>query len=203
MRYQGRITEWNDERGFGFVVPNGGGERAFVHIKAFNSRRHRPAADQLIKYALTRDERGRGRAEQVEFVSLRSAPKPHHAPGRWRVVAAGVFLLAVIALVVAESIPALVLWVYLGMSAITFVVYAHDKSAAEAGRWRTPENTLQALALLGGWPGGLAAQQRLHHKSRKASFQFTFWIVVIINVAALGWLLSTEGAQFLASLAGA
>lgn len=29
VRFAGRISEWNDEKGFGFVVPNGGGERAF------------------------------------------------------------------------------------------------------------------------------------------------------------------------------
>lgn len=34
MRLQGKISEWNDARGFGFVQPNGGGERCFVHIRA-------------------------------------------------------------------------------------------------------------------------------------------------------------------------
>jgi hypothetical protein len=32
MRYQGRIENWNDDRGFGFVTPNGGGNRAFVQV---------------------------------------------------------------------------------------------------------------------------------------------------------------------------
>ena len=35
MRYLGRVTDWNDTKGFGFVMPNGGGDRAFVHVKAF------------------------------------------------------------------------------------------------------------------------------------------------------------------------
>jgi cold shock CspA family protein len=43
MRQQGRLSEWNDARGFGFVQPHGGGDRCFVHIGAFagRDRRHK------------------------------------------------------------------------------------------------------------------------------------------------------------------
>jgi len=51
MRLVGRITEWNDARGFGFVVPNGGGERAFLHIKAFDGRGARPFEGSDLKLA--------------------------------------------------------------------------------------------------------------------------------------------------------
>jgi cold shock CspA family protein len=34
MRYQGRIGEWKDDRGFGFITPNGGGPRVFLHISS-------------------------------------------------------------------------------------------------------------------------------------------------------------------------
>ena len=32
MKLQGKIVNWNDKKGFGFVEPNGGGERAFMFI---------------------------------------------------------------------------------------------------------------------------------------------------------------------------
>ena len=35
MRFQGRIAQWNDERGFGFIAPEAGGDQVFVHISAF------------------------------------------------------------------------------------------------------------------------------------------------------------------------
>ncbi len=75
--------------------------------------------------------------------------------------------------------------VYLLMSVVTFCVYALDKYKAKKGTWRTPERTLHVLELLCGWPGALAAQQILRHKSYKKSFRFVFWLMVLLNLAAL------------------
>jgi uncharacterized membrane protein YsdA (DUF1294 family) len=80
------------------------------------------------------------------------------------------------------------LFVYLPMSAILFVLYGLDKSAARRGARRTPEATLQLLALLGGWPGALVAQRVFRHKTRKRSFQVVFWCAVVINCVAAAWL---------------
>ena len=80
------------------------------------------------------------------------------------------------------------LWIagaYAGMSLLTFTVYAVDKSAAKAGRWRTAESTLHLLALAGGWPGALLAQRWLRHKSAKRKFRMVFWATVWLNVAGL------------------
>ena len=85
-------------------------------------------------------------------------------------------------------VPPSTLWIaaaYAGMSLLTFVVYAIDKAAAQAQRWRTPESTLHLLALAGGWPGALLAQQWLRHKSVKQPFRTVFWLTVVINVAGL------------------
>ena len=75
--------------------------------------------------------------------------------------------------------------IYLAVSLFTFIVYALDKSAAKAGRWRTPEKTLHILALIGGWPGALLAQQKLRHKSQKQPFRIIFWFTVAMNLAVL------------------
>ena len=81
--------------------------------------------------------------------------------------------------------------IYLITSIITFLVYAQDKSAAKHNRWRTKESTLHTLALTGGWPGALLAQKILRHKSSKAAFQRVFWVTVVVNVGAVGWLVNT------------
>ncbi|MEQ9006220.1 MAG: DUF1294 domain-containing protein, partial [Pseudomonadales bacterium] len=82
-------------------------------------------------------------------------------------------------------LPVWVLLLYTGASLLAFLAYALDKSAAHRGRWRVSEKTLHALSLAGGWPGALIAQRWLRHKSKKVSFQTTFWVTVAVNVAAL------------------
>ena len=191
MRYVGPISEWNDEKGYGFVVPNGGGERAFVHIKAFERRGRRPLDGDLVSYVPTPDDRRRLNATGIRFVSRQVQPvaagRPWF-PRRW------LGLLALIALAAAAyfgQLPLQVTIVYLGMSLIAFFAYGLDKSAARTNRWRTKETTLQLLALLGGWPGALIAQGQFRHKTRKAEFQITFWLVVAGNLGVLAWLVGS------------
>ena len=86
---------------------------------------------------------------------------------------------------------------YAAASVVAFLAYGHDKSAAARNAWRVQERTLHLFALLGGWPGALAAKRLFRHKSSKASFQTTYWITVVLNCAALGWLLSPYGAHTL------
>ena len=87
--------------------------------------------------------------------------------------------------------PALIFSLYTGTSILAFIAYHFDKSAAVHNRWRTPERTLHLIALLGGWPGALVAQRLVRHKSAKPSFQMVFWLTVLLNCGAFGWLLSS------------
>ncbi|MCR8960277.1 DUF1294 domain-containing protein [Variovorax sp. S2] len=82
-------------------------------------------------------------------------------------------------------LPPLALGVLLVISLLTFAVYGFDKSAAQAGRWRTAESTLHLLSLAGGWPGAWCAQRLFRHKSRKASFMAGYWATVLLNIAAV------------------
>jgi len=68
------------------------------------------------------------------------------------------------------------------------VEYYLDKKAAVRNTRRTPEITLHALAVLGGWPGALVAQRIFRHKSGKAGFQLAFWMTVTANVSVFVWL---------------
>ena len=186
MRYQGKLTQWNDDKGFGFITPNGGSERVFVHIKSFQSRHRRPAEDVLLTYELQLDTNGRARAENVAFAgAARLAATAQQGDSTLPMVLLGVFVLALAAACVRGALPFAVLGFYAVASVLAFVMYLWDKISAESGRWRTPESTLHLLALIGGWPGALLAQRKYRHKTRKVSFRRVFWMTVALNCAAL------------------
>lgn len=203
MRYQGKITSWKDDKGFGFITPNGGGDQVFVHIKSFSNRQRRPVGNESVIYELESDGQGRLRATGVKFVGERRTSNSMGESGRG---AAGVFAAIFLVIVAAASLmgrlPLIVLGVYLGASVIAFLGYALDKSAAVNDRWRTKESTLHLFALLGGWPGALVAQRLLRHKSKKKSFQYVFWVTVTINCIAFSWLLTNTGVDTLRGIVG-
>ncbi len=188
MRYVGRIADWNDEKGYGFVTPNGGGERAFVHIKSFEKRGRRPIDGDLVSYEPAFDQRRRLNATRIREVKLSARSPSFQRTWLPRKILGILALLALAVAAYLGLVPPLVPLVYAGMSLITFVSYGLDKSAARANRWRTQESTLHLFELMGGWPGALIAQGSFRHKTRKLSFQIAFWFGVIVNVVALAWL---------------
>ena len=216
MPQLGRIEQWNDGKGYGFVRPlqsqagAGDAARAFVHIKAIARARRRPADGDLVRYDGERDARGRLNAMNVSFVNAgvmraqaqrraetKTATRQRRASAALvdsvqRFVFAGA-LLALAAGSVLELWPQVVTLAFAAMGTVSFFAYAIDKKAADSGRWRTRESTLHAFDLLCGWPGGLLAQQAFRHKTRKISFQAGFWITVALNCAALYWLLPRIG----------
>lgn len=202
MRHQGKITDWKDDQGFGFITPNGGGQRVFVHIKSFSGRQQRPAGNELVTYELTRDAKGRQQAGKVAFVGKRAATAEPPQPDKLPIVLTAGFLAVVAGAALSGRLPVEVAGLYLAASLVAFLAYALDKSAARNGQWRTKESTLHLIGLAGGWPGALAAQRLLRHKSRKQSFQAVFWATVILNCCALAWLFSASGAEGLRALLG-
>lgn len=200
MRFQGRITEWNDERGFGFITPDGGGQHVFFHIKSLPRSSHRPVREDRVEYAVETDEHGRIRAAKVALVDRARVPMPMRGTRPAILAVAAIFVLLMATLISRGNLPLLVGLTYAIASVITYCSYASDKAAAKAGQWRTPESTLHMLGLIGGWPGGLVAQQLLRHKSKKASFIFVFWLSVAVNILGLIWLMSATGQEFVQTL---
>ncbi|SFI45911.1 Uncharacterized membrane protein YsdA, DUF1294 family [Collimonas sp. OK307] len=201
MRYQGRIANWKDDQGFGFVTPNGRDEKAFVHIKAFAGRSRRPVDGDLITYELIMDEKGRLRADNIRFPGAKAVSATSSEPGSasYGLVFTAVFYCFLLLAAFMAWIPFAILVLYHAASAIAFLAYVFDKDAAKNNRWRTKESTLHVLGLIGGWPGALLAQKIVRHKSRKKEFQAVFWTTAILNCCAFGWLFTKTGSVFLRS----
>lgn len=201
-RYQGRITNWKDEQGFGFITPNGGGPAVFVHARSFARRGVRPVESDIVTYELTVNEKGQPRAANVAFVRDGPPTGVTASAGRPAWLGAMAFLGLLALLAMAGVVPLLVFFLYLGMSSFAFLAYAIDKAAARDGRRRTRESTLHWLGLLGGWPGAMLAQRLLRHKSAKQSFQAAFRWTVALNCAALLWFMTPSGTHTVRTLLG-
>jgi len=189
MRFGGFVKSWNDDRAFGFIEADQGGQEVFVHIKAFPARAGRTQLKQRVTFEIELNREGKKRAKNVEIERRPISSKPRHnnGPAQWgtaSLFAIPAFALVYLLVAFAWRVPNGYAALYAGASVVCFGAYAVDKSAAVAGRWRIPESTLLFLGLAGGWPGAIVAQQVLRHKSNKASFRSAFWNTVVLNVVA-------------------
>jgi len=204
LRRSGVLTEWDDERGYGFIVPLGGGRKVFAHVSEYPRSAPRPADGDELSFELGPGANGRTQAVAIEV--LRSARQDRIAAGdavergaaverrRGRIellvlLPAAVFVVLYVLAITVWDAPLWLAVLYPAMSAATFALYLLDKRAAVDRGWRVREATLQAAALLGGWPGAVVAQQVLRHKNRKAAFQSVFWILVTLNLGAFVFVL--------------
>lgn len=200
MRSQGKITYWKGEKGYGFITPDSGAKQVFVHVSAFKSRNKQPKVNQLVSFDLATDRQGRPCAARVVAAGEKIPGEIKRNDKNLWAAGAVLYLLVVGLTVLAGYIPIWVFLVYIVASLLTYAFYKVDKSAASKSAWRVQESTLHFLALLGGWPGAIIAQQFLRHKTRKEEFRFVFWLTVLLNSGFYAWLFTSSGTAFLMAL---
>lgn len=200
MRMKGKLIKWNADKAFGFIQPNGGGDHIFIHKTALENRNRTPQVNDVITFSIAKDNQDRYCAGEATFSGEKLKKKQAKNVSKFSIYLAVLFLGSISIAFFLNHIPKNLLFAYLGLSIVTFLAYWFDKSKALRGAWRTQESTLHMFSLLGGWPGAAIAQQVLRHKSQKREFRTSFWFTVVINVGALGWLMSPNGESLLTFL---
>jgi cold shock CspA family protein len=74
QRHRGKLVVWNDDRGFGFIQPNNGSKRVFIHIKAIGNATRRLQLNDIIQYDLIADESGKTKAINAIVEGLPVSP---------------------------------------------------------------------------------------------------------------------------------
>lgn len=201
MRDQGRLVEWFDDKGYGFIQPNDEAkDRVFLHIKDFAQKGPRPLVGCALEYVVQLDGQGRFKAKQVTYLKANQAKKlskksnsvETQSPSKLQPmqILCVIYILALVILTATGLLDSLALLFISIINAMTYWFYSQDKEAAQLDQRRVPENTLHILAFLGGWPAAWLAQQRLRHKTQKQPFRKVYFCTIFFNILLILWLIS-------------
>lgn len=191
----GRITNWNDEKGYGFIRFGDPHQNVFFHINAFHYRRKRPQSGQSVSFYCNHAAEGQRQqairvvlhGDEAHLFDNRPADDTQNdfdMPNLLLICLIGLAYLAAVAWF-SYKLAA----VYLIAGIVAFVLYRTDKAIARTSRrrdgyiGRVPEKNLHLAALVGGWPGAWLARHLFRHKTSKRSFVAVFWLTVAINIA--------------------
>ena len=210
MEQRGRLKNWNDQKGFGFIVADQGGPEVFAHISAMRGDL-RPQVGDALLFIAGKDAQGRLRAEHIRLDAPITLDRPEirqrpvcatrsasaktsrqtdsgRQQGIQRLPLKLTILLVLCVLPLWGSLQFLhtrhssLPFIAYGLaSLLAFGLYWYDKQSAQRGRWRTPEKTLHLCELACGWPGALLAQQVFRHKTRKLGYQLMFYGIVLLH----------------------
>ena len=212
IREKGKIVKWNDDKGFGFILPSDDQKNIFVHIKSFSDKSLRPTVGQEVTYTVQKNNDGKdsairvsrstdnilrhrdsgNRKKNVNPIHKRINAKNTqlddtlaHSIPKLYIILILTFLIFLVHFSIKGIFPPFVIVVYIAMGILTYFIYSEDKKMALNNERRVSEKNLLALSLFGGWIGALIAQQKFRHKTKKTSFQMSFWTTVFFNIMLL------------------
>ncbi len=67
---KGKISQWNDEKGFGFISIEKNKGRVFFHISSIRTRQRRPEIGYSVEFDIEKDKNGKIRARSVYINDL-------------------------------------------------------------------------------------------------------------------------------------
>lgn len=82
----------------------------------------------------------------------------------------------------------IVLIYLVAINMVTFFSYGIDKWKATRLKWRISEAALIRMAVLGGSVGAWLGMKTWHHKTLHAKFKYGLPLILIAQIAIVGWL---------------
>ena len=192
-RFQGRLIEWHDEKGYGFIqgITDERHTKVFLHIKSFKRSGPRPIEGCVLEYELGLDERSRPQALQVSYAKATQVNKKsgksnpttaQKIPFHPIYILMAVYWVTLLVASAFSAIPSFFLLMLSLVNAYTYWIYAKDKKAAQNNEQRVPEQHLLTMSLVGGWTAAWFAQQNLRHKTQKQPFKKYYQIMIGLNI---------------------
>lgn len=79
---KGNISQWHDDKGFGFIVSDDGAEKVFFHISSLKTSSRRPQVGECVVYESVLDAKQRLQAKAVVIEGLvaQAAPQRKSQP---------------------------------------------------------------------------------------------------------------------------
>lgn len=74
------------------------------------------------------------------------------------------------------------------VNVVTFLVYGIDKYKSRHGKWRIPESTLLAWAVVGGSVGAWCGMKIWHHKTLHRKFRYGVPVILVLQIVLATYL---------------
>ncbi|WGV98391.1 DUF1294 domain-containing protein [Vibrio sp. YMD68] len=187
MSIIGRISEWDDNKGYGFISVDKQAPRIIFHLSDLSGHSQRPRLNERVEFTLTKDDHGSFVAKEIERPIVFGFSL---AITVW-------FITVVCSAVWLIYYPPIVLLHYVFLSSATYLVYLYDRGAEVENRTRIPELVLHTLSFIGGWPGAVLAQTLLRYQSSEESYRYRFWCAISANIMLFAYTFSAPGEQTL------
>ncbi|MDC8771510.1 cold-shock protein [Roseateles albus] len=82
MRFEGNLTIWHIDRGYGAVTPDQGGQELFIHVSAFPPEGPQPVVGERLSFEVVSGRNNQKQACRVQRLKSSKAMPPALTPAR-------------------------------------------------------------------------------------------------------------------------